>query len=55
MPTYEYICKNCGTIFEKIMSLRERLKQPLPQCPKCKSRKVEQKPSSFQAVTAKKA
>jgi hypothetical protein len=37
-----------------MMSFAEHERHPRPPCPKCKSRKVEQLPSSFQAVTKKK-
>jgi putative FmdB family regulatory protein len=54
MPTYEYACSNCGERFEKMMTISERQRQGAPRCPKCKSKKVEQVPAAFQAVTAKK-
>jgi putative FmdB family regulatory protein len=31
MPTYEYMCKNCGK-FEEIQRMSD---EPLSQCPKC--------------------
>lgn len=37
MPTYEYQCSNCGTVFEKFQSITA---QPVRQCINCKSRKV---------------
>jgi putative FmdB family regulatory protein len=55
MPTYEYRCGNCGRRFTKIMSLREHQQRAKPSCPKCRSRKTQQVPSTFQAVTGKKA
>jgi putative FmdB family regulatory protein len=32
MPTYEYICKNCGHTFEEFQSIVEL---PLKTCPEC--------------------
>jgi len=56
MPTYEYNCEKCGNQFSMILSLREYEKErERVRCPKCKSRKVKQKLSSFIAKTTKKA
>ena len=32
MPTYEYICKNCGHTFEELQSIKA---DPLRRCPRC--------------------
>jgi putative FmdB family regulatory protein len=32
MPTYEYICKDCGSSFEVFQSMRD---EPLKSCPEC--------------------
>ncbi len=32
MPTYEYICENCGCEFERFQSIKAR---PLRKCPDC--------------------
>ena len=32
MPTYDYLCDNCGHKFEKFQSITAR---PLRKCPKC--------------------
>jgi putative FmdB family regulatory protein len=32
MPTYEYLCKNCGHTLEELQSMTE---PPLTTCPKC--------------------
>jgi putative FmdB family regulatory protein len=55
MPTYEYICRQCKKRFDVVLTLSEHAKRPKQPCPKCKSRKVEQLVSAFQAVTSKKA
>ncbi|MCX7991522.1 MAG: zinc ribbon domain-containing protein [Proteobacteria bacterium] len=33
MPTYEYLCENCGYQFEKEQRITE---DPLKECPQCK-------------------
>ncbi|MCD6375552.1 MAG: hypothetical protein J7L94_08505 [Caldisericaceae bacterium] len=42
MPTYEYICKNCGYEFEEFQSISA---EPISICPKCRGR-VERKISA---------
>ena len=32
MPTYEYVCKNCGHTLEELQSMSE---DPLVRCPSC--------------------
>jgi putative FmdB family regulatory protein len=32
MPTYEYVCKSCGHLFEIVQSMRD---DPLRECPQC--------------------
>jgi putative FmdB family regulatory protein len=32
MPTYEYVCKSCGHLFEIVQSMRD---EPLRECPEC--------------------
>ena len=54
MPTYEYRCQDCGRMFVQTMTFGEHEHKVRPSCPKCKSKKVEQTPRSFQPVTAKK-
>lgn len=54
MPSYEYICKECKKTFTVIMTLAEYDKGHVA-CPKCKSKKVEQKAAAFFAVTSKKS
>jgi putative FmdB family regulatory protein len=39
MPTYEYICRDCGYEFEEFQSITA---DPIAVCPKCKG-KVERK------------
>jgi putative FmdB family regulatory protein len=54
MPSYEFLCKNCKKTFTVLLSLPEYEKGHIT-CPKCKSKKVEQKPAAFFAVTTKKS
>ena len=54
MPLYEFRCSSCGKRFESRETVTEH-ERHREACPKCSSRKVEQLPSAFQAVTAKKS
>ncbi len=54
MPNYEYVCKSCKKVFSVLMTLQEYEKGHVA-CPKCKSKKVEQKAAAFFAVTSKKS
>jgi putative FmdB family regulatory protein len=54
MPTYEYYCKECKKTFDVTLTLTEHEKGHVA-CPKCKSKKVEQKAAAFFAVTSKKS
>ncbi len=54
MPQYQFSCNKCKKTFSLIMTLAEYDKGNVA-CPKCKSKKVEQKLASFFAVTSKKS
>jgi putative FmdB family regulatory protein len=54
MPTYEYICKECGKKFSLVMMVSDYEKAKVA-CPKCASKKVGRKPSTFFAKTSKKS
>lgn len=54
MPTYEYRCTDCRRVFDRVQSLAEH-DQARPECPKCKSKRVEQVPTTFYAKTAHKS
>ena len=54
MPSYDFVCKQCKKKFTLTLSLAQYDKAR-PSCPKCKSRKVEQRFASFFAVTSKKS
>jgi putative FmdB family regulatory protein len=38
MPTYDYVCKNCGHKFEEFQSMSS---DPLKKCPSCKKSKLQ--------------
>ncbi|MDW7739099.1 MAG: FmdB family zinc ribbon protein [Bacillota bacterium] len=42
MPNYEYICRDCGKIFEITETLAEKEKGTIHTCPECKSKKTIQ-------------
>ena len=54
MPLYEYICQDCKKEFSRVLTLAEYERGEV-ECPHCKSKKVEQKPVTFYAVTSKKS
>ena len=51
---YEFKCEKCKKRYTKIMTISEYEKTKL-RCPKCKSTRVKQQISSFQAITSKKS
>lgn len=54
MPTYEYRCAKCGTIFERSEHIQEH-EQSHPECPKCHSTEVQPVLADFFAKTSKKS
>jgi len=54
MPTYEFRCKKCGTVFERQEHIIEHEKSH-PPCPNCKSEAVEPVLADFYAMTSKKS
>ncbi len=54
MPLYEYECRECGESFSIRLHIDEHDRKR-PKCPKCGSRKLEQKFSEFFTKTAKKS
>lgn len=44
MPLFEFVCKKCGTKFEKIVFSTD--KEEI-ECPQCKSKEVEKQFSTF--------
>ena len=51
---YDYICKDCQKSFELVFTLGEHDIDNII-CPKCKSKNVEQDPTTFLAVTSMKS
>ncbi len=43
MPLYEYRCKTCGEVFEKMVRWSEADRNPV--CPKCQSQDTQKKMS----------
>jgi putative FmdB family regulatory protein len=54
MPIYEFLCNECKKTFRLTLNLAEHAKGKFV-CPKCNSKKVEQKVASFVAMTGKKS
>jgi putative FmdB family regulatory protein len=54
MPHYEFLCKGCMKTFSKILTIA-RHDQEKVACPYCGSKNVDQRWSSFSAVTSKKS
>ncbi len=54
MPHYVFVCKDCHAEFEQVLHMDELGKAQV-QCPKCKSKNVEQAAAAFSAVTGKKS
>jgi putative FmdB family regulatory protein len=54
MPLYDYVCKACHKSFEVALTLHEH-ERGMVKCPKCGSKKVEQEPATFFAVTSRKS
>jgi putative FmdB family regulatory protein len=50
MPVYEYTCRQCGGLFEKLLPVHAR--DQLPACPACGSRSVSKLFSTFAAFSA---
>ena len=56
MPQYEFICRDCGEEFSKILTMAEydKAKAAMP-CPHCGSTKTERRWAAFFVVTSKKS
>ena len=54
MPTYEYRCRDCEQVFDRVEPLAKH-GDKTPHCPKCKSKNVEQVLTPFFAKTSHKA
>jgi putative FmdB family regulatory protein len=54
MPTYEYVCGNCGKKFSRTMTFAEHAKGAAP-CPKCHGTRVAQQFSAVFTKTSRKS
>jgi len=54
MPTYEYVCNQCGEEFTRIMRISE-LESGKVACPKCQSEDVKQQLTTFIPKTSRKS
>lgn len=54
MPTYDFLCDQCNKRFTLSLKLADYEKKKY-RCPKCQSKKVKQRVSSFQTITSKKS
>ncbi len=54
MPRYEFSCLACKKKFSVFLTVSEYEKGKI-KCPKCGSKKVEQRWAAFYAVTSKKS
>ena len=54
MPTYEYLCGDCGKKFSATLTFSEHDKGRVA-CPKCKGRKVVQQFSTVFTKTSRKS
>jgi putative FmdB family regulatory protein len=54
MPTYEYVCLQCGHEFTRVMSISE-YESGTVTCPKCQSDNVKQQMSAFTPKTSRKS
>jgi putative FmdB family regulatory protein len=50
MPLYEYRCKTCGQVFEKMMRWSEA--DHAPACPHCQSGETQKKVSTFASMNS---
>ena len=54
MPTYEFQCEECKKVFTKRLTIAEYEKRDW-QCPKCASKKIQQRITLFQTKTSRKS
>ena len=55
MPSFEYVCKDCGKEFIVFLSLKEYEAKLKITCPHCDCDHVERKLSTFSAKTDRKS
>lgn len=58
MPTYEFRCTDCGTVFELDESMSEHdrdIREHKAKCPKCQSVNVAPQVAAFEVRTTRKS
>jgi putative FmdB family regulatory protein len=55
MPTYDYVCQDCGAPFEVRASMAEYSQGLEPRCPHCGSRKAIRTFTSVSVFTGRRA
>ncbi len=53
MPTYDYVCQDCGQVFSLQASVSEYSKGLQPTCPYCGSKKVVRTFSSIHVMSSR--
>jgi putative FmdB family regulatory protein len=51
MPTYDFVCQDCGHPFEKRMSMSAYSEGAKPACPECGSENAERSFTSVSVLT----
>ena len=54
MPTYDYTCRSCGKKFSVNITIGDH-DEHKTKCPKCGSKKLQQRVTGFFAITTKKS
>lgn len=55
MPTYEYRCRKCGEVFDRVEHIEQHQTPGHLRCPKCDSDEVVSVVTPFVAKTSKKS
>jgi putative FmdB family regulatory protein len=57
MPTYDYLCNDCGRKFELVEDVNEHMDEHATshRCPSCSSQKVERRVAEFFVKTSRKS
>ena len=55
MPTYEYRCRKCGEVFDRVEHVQQHQTPSHLRCPKCDSDEVVSVVTPFVAKTSKKS
>jgi putative FmdB family regulatory protein len=54
LPSYEFICVECGREFMLVLSVREFERRDL-SCPQCRSKMIESRVAACQVITSRKS